>query len=145
MRGVNKITGTVVAGAVALTACGGSTQSVDGARDDLRHVTEKSKQATRTVPDYKRECATKTRTKTVNGKTKTETYQDCNRVRVGQHTETYRKVTRKERWCVELDNVNGKRSDDDQWFTVTSGEYHRAAKLDEGDKVNDLKFIRRGC
>lgn len=140
-------------GLVGCSSGGGSeTPTVRKARlDDVKHVAAKkavTQPATRMVTDYRNECKTKTRTKRVNGKTITETYQDCNRVSVGTHQESYTrtvKAAKPAKWCVELDDVNGKRDQDDEWFTVSHRVYTKWADRNEGSKVKRMEYIRKGC
>lgn len=48
-------------------------------------------------------------------------------------------------YCVELDNVNGKPDDDDQWFEVTASTYRKWADASEGVKVTDMEYSVKGC
>lgn len=129
MKGISKITGIVLAGAVALTACGGSSATVDGRQDDTKHVRAKTHTEQREVTSRK---CTGTGSKRV-----------CRDVVTGHRTVTV--TDRAERWCVELDDVNGKRSHDDRWFTVTAGTYGDATKRNEGAKVKNMQYLSRGC
>ena len=131
-----------------LVGCSGGSSSVKGNRDDVKHVAKQTRTATRTVPVKTRKCETK-RTKHTSGvgKKKTTWYtndQSCKNVTTGHRQESYQKVTRAEAWCVELDNVNGKNSRDDRWYTVTSGVYFKMAAKDEGDKVK-FSYLHTGC
>lgn len=120
------------AGAVALmlTACG-EAPKVDGVQDDTRHraaVTQRVQ-----VQDTSRQCASYKNGKCTSWRT----------VNTGSHWET--RTVRPERWCVELDNVNGDRGRDDVWFTVSFGTYNDATDRDEGDQVTDMPYQREGC
>ncbi|WP_338702344.1 hypothetical protein V2W30_33575 [Streptomyces sp. Q6] len=158
---------------VALAACGGTTDSgsstggtatadsgyaqdtsrekdvtITGVRDSLRHVTRKTRRATR--PHFVKKCGTETRrvrhTKRVNGRTRTwyttKTYRDCEKVRKG--TEAYTRVVRKERWCVRLDDVNGKPRKDDVWYRVGPATYSEVNGADERAKVT-FEPVAQGC
>ncbi|QJD54036.1 hypothetical protein SEA_GALACTICA_89 [Streptomyces phage Galactica] len=138
-------TALVVLSAVALTACGSDAKTVSGRFDEVKSakaVKAVYKPATRLVTDYRNECQTKTRTKTVNGKPKVETYQDCSKVRVGTHTESYRKAVKPGKaamYCVELDQVDGR---NDVLFEVTHGTYLKFASKREGVKVKSMEYLR---
>lgn len=137
-----------------VTACAMSntTDKVTGMRDDVHHVTQKIGPATR--PHMISICKNRTkrvphtstsRTKTgttTRTWTTTETVRDCHREQRG--VENYTRITRSERWCVELDNVNGKKRRDDVWFQVDPRTYATALAADEGQK---LTFTPRstGC
>lgn len=47
-------------------------------------------------------------------------------------------------YCVELDNVNGSAKDDDVWYTVTAGTYHKAVAKAEGEALK-FKPLHGGC
>ncbi|WP_329120793.1 hypothetical protein [Streptomyces sp. NBC_01465] len=153
-----------VALAALLTGCGGSSgasgsssgsddYTVTGLRDDLRHTAQQTTRATR--PHMVKECSgshtrrVKHTSRSGSGKkrkTRTwytnETVQDCKKVQHG--TETYNRVLRQARWCVELDNVNGKAKQDDVWYEVSSGDYRRATGIDEGKKIS-FEPLSNGC
>jgi hypothetical protein len=103
-----------------------NADQVTGHRDDVRHVTPKVQRGTR--PHKARTC----KTKTSRGKRKSRT-QTCTWGRRG--TETYTRVVRPERFCVELDDVNGNSTRDDVWFQVDRATYTRAQALSEGDHI----------
>lgn len=140
----------VIATALALTACGSDAErTVSGVFDEVKSskaVKAVYKPATRTVVDYRNSCQTKTRTKTVNGKPRTETYQDCTKVQVGTHQESYRKLVKPGKsaiYCVELDNVkqDGKNRDD-VTFEVSHSTYLKYASKNEGASVKKLSYKR---
>ncbi|MEV3856024.1 hypothetical protein AB0J38_17075 [Streptomyces sp. NPDC050095] len=158
--------------AALLTACGGGSggsssggsggsssggsaadHAVTGLRDDLRSTPKRTTRATR--PHMVKECgATHTRrvkhtSSSGSGKKRrtrtwytTETSQDCKKVQHG--TETYTRVLRRARWCVELDNVGGKPKKDDVWYEVSSADYHRASGIAEGKKIT-FEPVGTGC
>jgi len=140
-----------VAGSVVLTGCSG-TSTVSGRLDDARWLPSRAAVttiATHQVPVYSQRCATKTRTKTTGTgklkKTSTESYQDCKKVRTGSRSETYTKVLKPAKhsmYCIELDDVNGKRNKDDQWYEVDSATYHKWSGRDEGTKVIKMPYQR---
>ncbi|MFJ9407543.1 hypothetical protein [Streptomyces sp. NPDC101393] len=110
------------------------TDTVSGLRDGVRHVTKKTVTSTR--PHLTRTCTTATKRvkhtkRSGRGKKTwytTERHQDCHKVAKG--TEKYRRVVRPERWCVRLDDVNGRTSKDDVWYRVNSATYHAALGKD---------------
>lgn len=156
MKARSGMVAAVVAGGLALTACGVSTTyTTSGLQDDTKHITAKYKTKTRQVTDYQRQCQTKWKTVTKssgigkNKRTSTErqSYQDCKNIRIGSHPEQYKVKVRSEKFCVELDRV---KNDDDKyendvWFTVSRSVYLDAVKRNEGDKVKKLEYSTRGC
>ncbi|MFJ9175146.1 hypothetical protein [Streptomyces sp. NPDC102360] len=155
---------------VALAACGGGTEKsasvhggggsagsqsieqhddkVTGVRDGVRHMPRRTTRATRA--HLVKKCGTDTRkvrhTKRSHGRTKTyyttKKVRDCHKVRRG--TEKYTRVLRSERWCVRLDDVNGKRTADDRWYRVNSTVYGRVQGDEDRAKVT-IDPIREGC
>ncbi|WPH58942.1 hypothetical protein SEA_LUCKYSOCKE_126 [Streptomyces phage LuckySocke] len=148
------VLGSMVAGGLLLSGCG-VEHKASGLFDEAKGSAAKYKTATRTVQDYKQQCTTKTRQKrntSGTGKNKrtwysTESYQDCKRVSVGSHQETYRKKVKDAKYCIELDQW--KDSDDDVhndvWFNVSHSTYLEHYGKNEGDKVKDMKYNHRGC
>ncbi|MFF1713557.1 hypothetical protein [Streptomyces sp. NPDC058268] len=146
--------------AVTVSACIGSTDhakpskpaKVTGLRDDIRSVAQKTTTATRPrmvekcTPSTKRVKHSSTTGTGRNKRTRTwytnEKYNDCKKVQQG--TEKYTKVLRRARWCVELDDLNGKRSKDDVWFEVDAATYNSAAAKKEGSKLS-FAPLRNGC
>ncbi|MFF2228336.1 hypothetical protein ACFVV7_34020 [Streptomyces globisporus] len=133
----------------ALSACSGSTDnSVSGLRDDLRFVPKKTVRDTR--PRMVEQCTTGTKrvrhTSTSQGKTRTwyttEPTRSCTTVQKGK--ESYDRVTRQPRWCVELDNVDGNANKDDVWFEVDASTYSTAADTREGRQLS-FTPLRAGC
>jgi hypothetical protein len=126
--------------------------TVHGLKDTVRHVTVKTVKATR--PRLVSKCSTATRrvrhtSSSGTGSRRTNRtwyttarYRSCTKVRSG--TETYRKTVRTEKWCVELDDVNGVRTRDDVWYQVSSSVYGAARTADEHAR---LEFVpaREGC
>ncbi|MFI9025590.1 hypothetical protein [Streptomyces sp. NPDC053560] len=109
---------------------------VSGLRAGVRHVQKKTVRAER--PHMVKKCDSATKRvkhtkRSGRGKKKTwyttERYQDCRKVRQG--TEPYRRVVRHERWCVQLDDVNGRPGKDHVWYRVTPATYHTALGKDE--------------
>lgn len=138
----------LVVGTLVLTGCTGASSSVKGNRDDVKHVAKRTRTAARLVPVKTRKCQVKhTRHSSGTGKKKRTWYTNdrkCKNITTGHRRESYQKVTQREAWCVELDNVNGKNSRDDRWYTVTSGVYFKMAAKDEGDKVK-FSYLHSGC
>ncbi|MET9908205.1 hypothetical protein ABZZ74_15505 [Streptomyces sp. NPDC006476] len=150
------VTALLVAG---LGACGGgsgdsgqsgtartaqaSPDSVRGLKDTVRHVSRKTAYATR--PHLVRTCRPATRQvrhtsrsgsgthRTTRVWYTTEHYQSCTKVRKG--TERYRRVVRRERWCVSLDDVNGVRTQDDVWYEVDRQTYSQVLAADDHTRV----------
>ncbi|MEV5608538.1 hypothetical protein [Streptomyces sp. NPDC052225] len=157
---------------VALAACGGGNDSgsssaggaakgdsgyaqhkdkdvkVTGLRDSVRHVTRRTRKASR--PHYVKKCETESRrvrhTSRSKGRTRTwyttESYRDCEKVRKG--TETYTRVVRKERWCVRLDDVDGKPKRDDVWYRVSPATYSQVNGADDRAEVS-VEWLSQGC
>lgn len=142
-----------VTGGLFLTACSSGTSTVSGLQDDTKHIKAKYVTATKTVNEYQKQCTTKTkRTKHTSGTGKNkrtwytnDTYQSCKQVKTGSHQEKYKKKVRSEKFCVELDNVNGKSRKDDKWFTTSSTVYLKAVARNEGDKVKSMEYYSTGC
>ncbi|MEU1824230.1 hypothetical protein ABZ502_17605 [Streptomyces abikoensis] len=148
---------TLIAGLLVgmLTACGsssGSDDAVSGLRDDVRHWPKQTTRDTR--PRMVERCVTKTKRvkhTATNGSGKqrttqswytTESYRDCRKAQQG--TETYERVVRAARWCVELDNVGGDSRRDNHWYEVDAGTYAKAAAAKEGTKLTFVP-LRTGC
>ncbi|MFI6876816.1 hypothetical protein ACIBL6_25610 [Streptomyces sp. NPDC050400] len=121
---------------------------VSGVRDAVRHTTRKTAKGTR--PHYVKKCETETRkvkhTQRKKGRTRTwyttDRYRDCDKVRKG--TETYTRVVRPERWCVRLDDLNGKKAKDDVWFRVAPAVYSKVNGADDRTRVT-FEPISKGC
>lgn len=149
---MNKSSGTLVAvalsSAVLVAACSSHEALVKGKLDDLRHRPAKTGPVQ--VPTYTQKCRTTTQTRTtttfVNGKTRTSTkvvpVTKCNRTKSGVKTVT--QVIRPEKWCIELDNVNGKKNADDRWYSVKSSDYATARDFNEGDVIR-FPYLSKGC
>lgn len=143
------LTGSATALVLGAVGCSGGTATVSGNRDDVKHVMAITRAATR--PVYRNECQTKWRTvskTTGSGKTRStstsrQSYQDCHQVQSG--TENYTKTVTPEKWCVELDNVNGDKTADDRWYNVTSSTYHKWASRRGGAVINKMIFNHSGC
>ena len=129
------VTAGVAALVVALAACDGGTSALDtveGNRDDLRYVAPVYRMETKQVDVKQLQC------KTVNKKTA------CKQVKVGTRAETRNVLKKSERWCVELDAVNGELTDNDRWYTVDQGTPQLASEMTEGTSI---KFtpLALGC
>lgn len=141
------VTAGVAALVVTLAACEGAepTKPVEGLRDDLKYLAPIY--VTTHQPVTRRDCTTtvETRTTFVNGKatTKTVPVTKCKDVNTGQ-TRQVTTMTKQPKWCVELDNVNGDQSADDQWYRVDQGTHQLASETTEGKSI---KFtpIGQGC
>ena len=126
--------------------------TVHGLKDSVRHVTAKTTRVTR--PRLVKKCTTATRrvrhsSSSGTGSRRrtrtwytTERYRSCTRVRSG--TETYRKTVRTEKWCVELDDVNGDKRRDDVWYRVGRSVYGDALAADEHARL-EFSPVADGC
>ncbi|MFI0790890.1 hypothetical protein ACH4Q6_35515 [Streptomyces lydicus] len=129
-------------------AAPGHSASVTGLRDGVRHFSPKTVRATR--PHLVEKCTTGTKrvrhTKR-NGRTKhtwytTEHYRNCHKVRKGN--ESYRRLVRREKWCIRLDDVNGVKSEDARWFRVPRTVYTRALGTESHNRMT-FTPLGRGC
>lgn len=128
-----KVEATLVGIGFALVGCaaGGPTfEKVSGHRDDVKHVTAIVTTTHEAI--WERQC-----TKKVKGVCK-----KYKSVKVG--TRTVKHVVRQERWCVELDDVNGDKTEDDFWFRTSPATYLKAASLAEGDYIK-FQAMGVGC
>lgn len=125
------LVGAVMLGIAACDAAAPEQKPVSGLRDDVKYkaaVKEKSHQE-RTS---KQECSRR-----VNGVCKSwRTVKGWKKV--------VDRASKPALYCVELDNVNGSRSDDDVWYTVNAGTYYKAVAKDEGDSIK-FKPVHGGC
>lgn len=140
---------TATAALFVLASCGGGGNSVSGNLDDTKHKAVKFKSAVRSVDVTRKQCSSaRVKHTSGSGKTKRTWYANetkCRNVKVGTRTERYRKTVSAAKWCVELDNVNGKKSDDDQWYTVSQVTYLKWSDRDEGIRIKDMGYLRSGC
>lgn len=123
--------------------------TVHGLKDSVRHVPVQTAKATR--PHMVSKCSTTTRRvrhtsssgtgsrRTTRTWYTTERHRSCSKVRSG--TETYRRTVRTEKWCVELDDVNGDTTRDDVWYRVSSSVYVDARTAGEHAR---LEFVPAG-
>lgn len=131
---------------MALAACG-EPQEVSGLRDDVKTtkavkaVPELSHKVTKTRTKYKSVCTSwkkgvcKSTTKVPNG---TETYTE-------KVIDRHYKPGKPKQYCVELDDVNGDKGNDDVWFNVSSSAYYSAAGKNEGAQISKMKYNHEGC
>ncbi|OIK26055.1 hypothetical protein [Streptomyces malaysiense] len=132
----------------ALGGCSDEPRKVSGLLDTTRRVPAASRLATR--PHMVRQChsgSKRVRHTSGHGSGKRTWYTTrsttvCTKVRRG--TETYRRVIRQERWCVMLDDVDGKRSRDRVWYRVARNTYADVRVLRAGSKVT-IETERDGC
>lgn len=116
-----------------LAACkGDDLKPVEGARDDLRYVAPVYRMETKQVNTYTTRCTTSKGSTT------------CKQVKTGTRSETHNVLQRAERWCVELDNVNGDPRADDLWYTVDQGTHQLASETVEG-KLIKFTPLAEGC
>jgi hypothetical protein len=138
----------VVPGTASVDGSVQVSAAVSGALDAGRHVPVRTVSASR--PHLVQECRPTTRQvrrTTGVGKRRTTTYTtvrttECESVQQG--TETYRKVVSDERWCVELDNVNGHADQDRRWYRVTPDDYRQALGRSVGSPLT-LRPTGEGC
>ncbi len=135
----------VIGGALLLTGCGGGTSTVSGNLDDVKWVPSVkavpavTHKTHKTETKYKNVCVAKnkagrcTRSSRVKDGTKTVT------VTV---TDKPAKPSKSAMYCVELDNVNGKRTHDDQWYLVSWSTYSKWSDESEGTKVRKMEYQR---
>jgi len=134
-------------GGVLLTACGGASGGkVSGDLDDVKYLHSVRAVPARTHVETKHKKKTRrscTGTGTGTGKKK-----HCSNVFDGYKT-VHVTVTDKPgkpgqsaMYCVELDNVNGKKSNDDQWYAVSWQTYSKWENEDEGAKVKKMAYLR---
>lgn len=125
---------TLIAGTLVLTGCSGAGGKVSGNRDDIKVKAAISEQSHR-EPKNKSVCTSKNK----KGRcTAHKTQQDGTKKVIDRRAKPAL-------YCVELDNVNGKRSRDDRWYEVTSSVYYKMASKNEGAKVTKMKYLTTGC
>ncbi|RAJ63794.1 MULTISPECIES: hypothetical protein [unclassified Streptomyces] len=132
----------------ALGGCSDPPRKVSGLLDTTRRVPATSRLATR--PHMVRHChaeSGRVRDTSRRGSKKrtwytTRTTTVCTKVRQG--TETYRHVIRRERWCVMLDDVGGKRSRDHLWYRVARNTYTDARLRESGSRMT-IEPEHDGC
>lgn len=128
-------------GGLVLTGCGEDPKA-SGLLDEVKYVKSvkavPAKTHVETQPKTKRVCIAK------NKKGVCTSYADrpdgTARVAV---TDKPAKPGKSALYCVELDNVNGDRDDDDQWFAVSWETYSSWEGKNEGTKVTDMKYSRK--
>jgi hypothetical protein len=165
--------GGVTVFALGLVGCSGvHSSSVSGNRDDVKRKTAVNRIATR--PTYRTDCASiggvayivkkpapprpaapklnkapsipkvnKVPAAPKSNKTSKRTNPNCHKVKTG--SESYLQQVSADKWCVELDNVNGNKSADNRWYTVTQSTYFKWAAKHEGDRVTKMKYLDKGC
>lgn len=137
-RAVAAGVGTMLA--LGLVGCsGGSGGKVSGLRDDVKHKSAISEQS------HTKQVAKTKSTKSCSGTGKKKT---CTTSTRPDGTKTVKVIDRHAKpalYCVELDNVNGNKDDDDRWYEVTSSVYYKMADKNEGAKVTDMKYSVTGC
>ncbi|AZS06730.1 hypothetical protein HOU95_gp077 [Streptomyces phage Hiyaa] len=134
------VAGTATALVLGLVGCGGSGEpsTVDGLRDDFKTKAAVAEVAHfETKPKTKRVCAAK------NNKGTCTRYED--RPNGTKRVKVVDKPGKPALYCVELDDVNGSKSDDDAWYTVTLATYAKVSGQDEGSKVKNMTFLHPGC
>ncbi len=130
------ISAFVVVGMALAVGCGVDGGKVNGDLDDVKYVkavTEKSHYVT--VAKTKRECSARDK------KNRCTSYRT-----VSDGTMRKKVVDRKglpAMYCVELDNVAGESTDDDQWYEVPFSEYSDHAGEDEGTPVKEMEYYRK--
>lgn len=140
-RSANRRLIAVLAGGSAtavliLSGCSGGDTKVRGLRDDLR-----------VIPAVREVSHTVTKTKTKKVCTSYKKGKCTSWVTRPDGVKTEKVIDRHGRsavYCVELDNVNGKPTRDDRWYTVDAGTYWKAHGKDEGDKIK-MHYLHEGC
>jgi hypothetical protein len=139
------IAATATATALGVVGCSGgdSGGKASGLRDDVKHKAyaagKPAKTHVETKPKTKRVCTSRK-----NGACKSwSTVPDGTK----QVTVTDKPAvsSKPELYCVELDDVNGDKDRDDEWFEVSASTYHKWADVNEGAKVTDMKYSASGC
>ncbi|MER6332883.1 hypothetical protein ABT298_26905 [Streptomyces sp. NPDC001034] len=134
--GRTTLTAAVLVIAAALGGCDDEPRKVSGLLDSTRHVHALTGLATRAHMVKRCHSGSKrVRHTSGRGGDKRTWYTDepttvCTKVRQG--TETYRRVIRPERWCIRLDDVDGKDSRDDVWYRVDNNTYLDARMSEAG-------------
>lgn len=139
-----KIAAAVATGLLVMVGCD-SPDKVSGRLDDTKHVAAKYRTATRTVDVTRTKCRNVVKTSMIGKTTVTRTEVQCSPVKVGTRTEQYTESVRPARWCIELDNVNGKGRRDNRWYEVNAATYRAWSGKEEGTKIKDMTVIRKGC
>ncbi|QFR93672.1 hypothetical protein [Streptomyces tsukubensis] len=135
----------VVLLSLVLGACSGSSERprVSGLSADTRYIPRKTASAVR--PHYVRRCTTNTErvkhtSSSGSGKHKrkrtwytTENRRSCHQVRRG--SERYTRLVHSSAYCVELNNVNGKKTADNRWYEVDQKTYRKAEGVPDGKKL----------
>lgn len=128
-----------LAGALLTTSCSSDgPTTVDGLRDDLKQAA-----AVREVYHIATQARTKTECASRNANGKCTSYRT-----VGDGTKRVKVVDKPGKpalYCVELDDVNGSKSDDDVWYTVSLSTYVKVSASDEGAAVKDMSYLHAGC
>ncbi len=81
--------------------------------------------------------------RTVNGKCKsysTRTVPTSKTV-----TDAPAKPGKSAKYCVQLDDVNGHKDQDDVWYNVSGSTYADYKLKDEGNSLKDMKYNHEGC
>jgi hypothetical protein len=141
--------GVVGVSALALlVGCSSETPKASGLVDgDTKHtaavkaVAAKTHKTSKQEQKYKKEC-----TRRVKGKCKaTVKVPDGFKTVTVTVTDKPGKPYKAAKYCVQLDNVNGHKDDDDVWYNV-SGTTYTAYKLkSEGNEIKDMEYNHEGC
>lgn len=130
-----------IAGILSLTGCSSEQSTVSGRLDDTKYVKSVKAVPAETHTETRRE-------KTKKSCTGTGVKRECKTVDDGYKTVTVTVTDKPGRawksgmYCVELDDVNGQRSNDDQWYAVSASTYHKWADKEEGVKVKSMPYDR---
>jgi hypothetical protein len=133
-------------GAMVLTACGGPAKA-SGSFDETKY--KASVKAVKEISHTVKVKEKKTKsvcTRKVNGVCKSHrTVSDGFKLVDKKVIDKHGKPGKPAKYCVELDNVNGKSDQDDVWFTVSHVTYLKYFGKDEGVPVKDMEYNHKGC
>lgn len=134
-----------IVGALALTGCSDSHTSgtASGSLDDLKYHASVRSVAAKTHKETKREKQTKRVCSGTGAKRTCKTVDDGYKTVTVTVTDKPGKPGKPAMYCVELDNVNGKADDDDQWFEVSASTYTQWTGKTEGTKVKKMRYDRK--
>lgn len=141
MKARMAVTGVAVLG-MALTACGESPKASGLVDGDTKYTAAVRAVAakTHTVSGTKKERYCSRSVKGVCKSYSERTVPDNKVV-----TDAPAKPGKSAKYCVQLDDVNGHKDDDDVWFNVSGTTYADYKLKDEGNSLKDMKYNHKGC
>lgn len=129
--------------AVLLVGCSGETPKASGLVDgDTKYTAAVRAVAakTHTVKGTKKETYC---TRKVKGKCKSSSERTVPDNKVV--TDKPAKPGKSAKYCVQLDDVNGHKDQDDVWYNVSGTTYADYKLKDEGNSLKDMKYNHEGC